>query len=177
MCWAQWLLCRGMVGICSRVQNNELQFCILGHGVYPATYEEGWASLVVLWYRICLPMQEMWVQSLGQEDALEKEMALHPSSLAWKIPWTEEPSGLPSMELQRVRHDLGTKQQQQQWGIIWPIPKREMRDILPGDLGLNTGWTECYLSSHRTITNYVQKRTQLLNINKHKYIKCEEWIL
>ena len=40
---------------------------------------------------------EAWVQSLGQEDALEKEMALHSSILAGKIPWTEEPGGLPSM--------------------------------------------------------------------------------
>ena len=39
-------------------------------------------------------MQEMQVQSLDQEDALEKEMAIHPSILAWEIPWTEEPSGL-----------------------------------------------------------------------------------
>ena len=47
----------------------------------------------------------MWVQFLGQEDALEKEMATHSSILAWKIPWTEEPGGLQSMGLQRVRHD------------------------------------------------------------------------
>ena len=40
--------------------------------------------------------QEMWVQALGLEDPLEKEMATHSSSLAWKIPWTEEPGGLQS---------------------------------------------------------------------------------
>ena len=45
---------------------------------------------------------------LGQEDPLEKAMATHSIILAWKIPWTEEPSGLQSMELQRVRHDLAT---------------------------------------------------------------------
>ena len=50
-------------------------------------------------------MQETRVQSLGQEDLLEKEMATHSSSLAWKIPWTEEPGGLPSMGSQRVGHD------------------------------------------------------------------------
>ena len=50
-------------------------------------------------------MQETRVQSLGWEDLLEKEMATHSSILAWKIPWTEEPGGLQSMELQRVRHD------------------------------------------------------------------------
>ena len=42
-------------------------------------------------------VQETWVQSLGQEDPLEKEMATHSSILAWNIPWTEEPSGLQSM--------------------------------------------------------------------------------
>ena len=41
--------------------------------------------------------QEMWVQSLGKEDPLEKEMATHWSILAWKIPWTEEPGGVESM--------------------------------------------------------------------------------
>ena len=50
-------------------------------------------------------LQETWVQSLGQEDPLEKEMAMHSSILAWKIPWTEEPGGLQSMGSQRVGHD------------------------------------------------------------------------
>ena len=50
-------------------------------------------------------MRETWVQSLGQKDPLEKEMATHSSTLAWKIPWTEEHRKLQSMWLQRVRHD------------------------------------------------------------------------
>ena len=50
-------------------------------------------------------MWETWVQSLGQEDPLEKGMATHSSMLAWRIPWTEEPGGLQSMGLQRVGHD------------------------------------------------------------------------
>ena len=58
-------------------------------------------------------MQETQVQSLGWEDPLESEMATHSSILAWEVPWTEEPGGLQSMELQRVRHDGATKQQQQ----------------------------------------------------------------
>ena len=49
-------------------------------------------------------MRETWVRSLGREDLLEKEMATHSSTLAWKIPWTEERGGLQSMGLQRVRH-------------------------------------------------------------------------
>ena len=44
-----------------------------------------------------LPMQETWVQYLGQKDPLEKEMATHPSILTWEIPWTEEPGRLQSM--------------------------------------------------------------------------------
>jgi len=50
-------------------------------------------------------MQETWVQSLGQEDPLEKGKATHSSILTWRIPWTEEPGGLQSMESQRVGHD------------------------------------------------------------------------
>ena len=45
-------------------------------------------------------MQETWVQSLGREDSLEKEMATHSGILAWRIPWTEEPGRLQSMGLQ-----------------------------------------------------------------------------
>ena len=50
-------------------------------------------------------MQETWVRSLGGEDPLEKEMATHSSTLAWKTPWMEKPGGLQSMESQRVGHD------------------------------------------------------------------------
>ena len=50
-------------------------------------------------------MQKTRVQSLGQEDPLEKGMATHSSILAWRIPWREEPGGLPSMGSQRVGHD------------------------------------------------------------------------
>ena len=50
-------------------------------------------------------MQETWIQSLGREDLLEKEMATHSSILAWKIPWTEELGRLHSMGLQTVEHD------------------------------------------------------------------------
>ena len=52
--------------------------------------------------------QEMCVQSLGQEDPLEKEMATHSSILAWKVSWIEEPGRLQSMGLQRIRHDWET---------------------------------------------------------------------
>ena len=58
-------------------------------------------------------MQDSWVQYLDGEDALKKEMATHSSILAWKIPWTEEPGGLPSMGSQRInRTQLSPVQQQ-----------------------------------------------------------------
>ena len=50
-------------------------------------------------------VRETRIQSLGQKNSLEKEMATHSSILAWKIPWTEELGGLQSMESQRVKHD------------------------------------------------------------------------
>ena len=50
-------------------------------------------------------MQEAWVQSLGQDDPLEEEMATHSSILAWRIPWTEEPGRLQSLGSQRVGHN------------------------------------------------------------------------
>ena len=49
--------------------------------------------------------QEMWARSLGQEDPLEKEMAMHSSILLWEIPWTEKPGDLQSMGLQRIVYD------------------------------------------------------------------------
>ena len=60
--------------------------------------------------RIHLPMQETWVQSLDQEDPLEKEVATHASILTWEIPWTEKPGWLQSMGSQRVGHNLTTHQ-------------------------------------------------------------------
>ena len=51
-------------------------------------------------------MHETQVQSLGQEDPLEEDMATHSSTLTWRVPWTEEPGGPQSMESQRVRYDL-----------------------------------------------------------------------
>ena len=63
--------------------------------------------------------QEIWVQSLHWEDPLEKEMTIHSSNLAGKIPWTEEPGGLYSMGLQRVGHDLVTKQQHSSFTMLY----------------------------------------------------------
>ena len=63
------------------------------------------ASLVAQTVKRLPVVRETWVQSLGWEDPLEKEMATHSSTLAWKILWTEGPGRLQSMGLQRVRHN------------------------------------------------------------------------
>ena len=63
------------------------------------------ASLIAQLVKNLLAMQETWVQFLGWEDPLEKEMAIHSSILAWKIPWTEDPDRLQSMGSHRVRHN------------------------------------------------------------------------
>ena len=70
------------------------------------TFVKGFgASLVAQMVKRLPAMQETWVRFLGREDPLEKEMAIYSSTLAWKIPQTEEPAWLQSMGLQRVRHD------------------------------------------------------------------------
>ena len=84
-------------------ESGELQFMGLqgiGHDLM--------TSLMAQTVKRLPAMQETRVWSLGREDPLEKEMATHSSTLAWRIPWTEEPSGLQSMELQRVGHDWAT---------------------------------------------------------------------
>ena len=77
----------------------------------------GWlalgAALVTQTVKNLPATQETWVQFLGREDPLEKEMATHSSILTWRIPWTEEPGGLQSMLSQRVRQDWWTNYQVQ----------------------------------------------------------------
>ena len=68
-----------------------------------------WPSLIAQLVKYLPAMQETWVLSLDWEDPLEKEMATHSSTLAWKIPWMEEPGRLQSMGSQRVRHNWATE--------------------------------------------------------------------
>ena len=75
-----------------------------GIRVFSKFYGNNWAYLVAQMVKNPPAIQETQVQALGQEDALEKGMATHSSILVWRIPWTEEPGGLQSMESQRVRH-------------------------------------------------------------------------
>ena len=79
--------------------------CVVRLCVFTYIYCCARASLVAQMVK-CLPaMKETWVRSLGWEDPLEKETATHSSTLAWKIPWMEEPGRLQSMGSQRVGHD------------------------------------------------------------------------
>ena len=66
------------------------------------------ASLVVQTVKLVPAKQKNWVRSLGREDPLQKEMATHSSTLAWKIPWTEEPGRLRSMGSEKVGHGWAT---------------------------------------------------------------------
>ena len=68
-------------------------------------YTFGGTSLVAQRLKHLPGMWETWVRSLGWEDPLEKEMATHSRTLAWRIPWKEEPGRLQSMGSQRVGHD------------------------------------------------------------------------
>ena len=80
---------------------------IPGEGTgYPLQcFQYSWASLVAQTVKRLSTMRETQVQSLDSEDPLEKETAIHSSTIAWKIPWTEEPGRLQTMGSQRVGHD------------------------------------------------------------------------
>ena len=74
-------------------------------GNFSLTLEKGSENLVAQRLKRLPPVRETWVQSVGREDPLEKEMATHSSVLAWRIPGTGEPGGLPSMGSHGVGHD------------------------------------------------------------------------
>ena len=74
----------------------------------PCLQEKLKTSLVAQTVKCLSTLWETWVRALGWEGPLEKEMSIHSSTIAWKIPWTEEPGRLQSMGLQRVRHDWAT---------------------------------------------------------------------
>ena len=91
-------------------------------------YKIRWASLVAQMLQNLPATQETQLRSLGQEDPLEKGMSTHSSILAWRTPFTEDPAGLQSMGLQRVRQGLKPKQQQQQQDTA-KLKKRELHQI------------------------------------------------
>ena len=71
---------------------------------------------------------------LGRKDPLEKEMATHSSILAWRIPCTEEPGGLQSIESQRVRHNSATKPQQQRGSPAWTLMNESLQTFTASTL-------------------------------------------
>ena len=81
-----------------------MYFKFLG-SIYNTLFHISGASLVVQRLKRLPPMWETRVRSLGWEDFLEKEMATHSRTVAWRIPWTEEPGRLQSTESQRIGHD------------------------------------------------------------------------
>ena len=107
--------------------------------------EDVGASLVAQTVKNLPAMQETCVQSLGQEDPLEKEMATHSYTLAWKIPWTEEPGRLQSMGLQRVEHDraasLHTQAETKATSCQGRDTKLLSEQLWPCNLPLSPGYT------------------------------------
>ena len=93
-----------------RLINKDNSRELIRHITYPGiiiicSFAVFWTSLVAQTVKHLPTMRETWVQSLDGEDLLEKGMATHSSTLAWKIPWTEEPDRLQSTGSQRVGHD------------------------------------------------------------------------
>ena len=97
-------------------------------------------------------MQETWVWSLGWEDPLEEDMAIHSSILAWRIPWTEEPGGLQSLVSKKIRHDWSglAHMHRPHWqpgpleaeSLGWEDPLEEGMAIHSSILAWRTPWTE-----------------------------------
>ena len=108
------------------------------------------ASLVAQMVKHLPAMWDTRVQSLGWEDLLEKDMATHSRTLAWKIPWTEEPGGLQSMGSQRVRHDWSTSlfphvSHEERWALPKSGAGICALDSVPGGLPLYQGQVDhCY---------------------------------
>ena len=97
-------------------------------------------------------MRETWIRSLGQEKPLEKEMATHSSILAWRIPWTEEPGGLQSTGLQRVRHDWATSLSLELITQFWATPTQASGGFHLFEYGTALNWLPIYSYSlcHRS---------------------------
>ena len=93
------------INVCAKYYYSSL--LIFSSFTYQHTFVLG-SSLVAQTVKHLPTVRETWVQSLGWEDPLEKEMANHSRTLAWKTPWTEEPGRLQSMRSQRVGHDWAT---------------------------------------------------------------------
>ena len=91
------------------ISHKKLKTYLTQNPIYERLWQH-WASLVTQMIKNLPAMLEAWVWSLGWKDPLEEVMAIHSSTLAWRVPLTEVPGGLQSMGSQRVGHDWVTKQ-------------------------------------------------------------------
>ena len=101
-------------------------------------------------------MQDTRVRSLGWEDSLKEEMAIHSSVPAWKMSWTDEPGGLQSMRLQRVRHDQATEH----------LCRHSLKDIVQGTKGQVTEQQEIFKIIYLIKDLYPEHRNNCLNHKK-----------
>ena len=150
------------------------------------------ASLVAQTVKNLPAMWQTWVRSLGREDPLEKEVAVHSSILAWEIPWTEKPCGLQSMGSQRVGHNWATKHKIQDA----PIRKAQIQNTdstkcrwgceATGALSLmeiqhaTATLEECLEVSYKTKLNIIMWSSSLVFPNELKpniYTKTRTWIV
>ena len=136
-------------------------------------------------------MRETWVWSLDREDPLEKEMAIHSSTIAWKIPWTEEPGRLQSKGSQRVRHNWATSlslsvfpsdrgwdgwmASPTQWTWVWVNSGRWWRTGKPGVLHSMGMQRVRHNLATKQLINYLQNhsfsvRVYIYNIHVHECV-------
>ena len=128
--------------------------------IKPGQEIEG-ASLVAQSLKHLPEMRETWVWFLGQEDPLEKGMATHSSTLAWRIPWTEQPGRLQSMGLQRVGHDWATS-----------LHFSEGIRIQQTVLVIDPGWdvTHCTFSAHKIFVTRLKIWGFFFKVRKSTFI-------
>ena len=103
MCITESLYSTDWHNIVNQLYFNKIYICVyVCVYIYIYIYVYIWVSLIAQSIKNLPAMKETWVRFLSQEDALEKKMATHPSILAWRIPWTEEPGRLQSMGSQEL---------------------------------------------------------------------------